>query len=217
MNNRTIARELTVALWAITAGTIAAALVLAALDRLLIAAAVCFLGGLPAALLVWGIERRTPPRSAAEKRAIGLRQGFRIAAAGAASTTVGGILLIVAPDAVGHVPEILLSAGATLLFGGVTAQRYSLPPAETATEGLGNVDQADNAPVDRGGAFLLVRKNRHMVALWAIAVSVLAGGAVLADLGPRPLIGTSVLLLGGLPLAALAATSRRAQDQKSDT
>lgn len=215
MNDRTMARELTVALWVVAAGTVAAALVLAAVDRLLIASAVCFIGGLPAALLVWGIERRTPPRSDAEKRAGGLRQGLTTAAGGAVSATVGGILLIVAPDAVGRVPDVLLSAGATLLIGGVTAQRYSLPRAEPAVEVPGKADQTADAPAHHGGASLLVRKNRHRVALWAAAMSALAGGALLADLAPRSLVGASVLFLGGLPLAALAATSRRAQDQKS--
>ena len=218
MNNRVIARELTVALWVITVGTIAAALVLAAIDRLLIASAVCLLGGLPAALLVWGIERRTPPRSIAEKQALGLRQGFRIAAIGAASTTVGGALLAVTPDTVGRVPEVLLSVGAMLLLGGVTAQRHSRPQGWIAAEeGSRSPEQTDTAPARHGVTFLLVRKNRYMVALWVAAVSVLAEGPALFDLAPRPLIGASVLLLAGLPLAALAITSRRAQDQESNT
>lgn len=217
MNDRVIARELTVALWVITVGTIAAALVLAAIDRLLIASAVCFLGGIPAAVLVWGIQRRMPPRSSAEKRAMGLRQGFGIAATGAASTMVGGVLLIVIPDAVGRVPEVLLSVGASLLLGGVTAQRYSRPQGWTAAEGSSSAEHADTAPAGRGVTFLLVRKNRYLVASWVAAVSALAWGPALFDLAPRPLVGASVLLLGGLPLAALAITSRQARDQEGDT
>ncbi|MGI5190759.1 hypothetical protein ACQEVI_21650 [Promicromonospora sp. CA-289599] len=217
MDNRIIARELTVALWVITVGTIAAALALAAVDRLLIASAVCFLGGLPAAALVWGIQRRTPPRSSAEKRATGLRQGFRIAATGAASTVVGGALLFVSPDAVGRVPEVLLSVGASLLFGGVTAQRYSRPQEPTAGEDSPSAEHADAAPAGRGVTLLLVRKNRYMVASWVAAVSALAWGPALFDLAPRPLVGASVLLFGGLPLAALAITFRLARDQESDT
>ena len=221
MADRTVTRALTVALWVVlwvvAAGTIAAALVLAALDRLLIASAVCFLGGLPAALLVWGINRRTPPRTAAEKRASGLRQGFGIAAAGAAATTVGGALLVAAPDAVGRVPEVLLSTGATLLLGGVTAQRYLRPQEPTPAEGSGSAEQAAARPAERGRAFLLVRRKRYAVALWVAAVSALAQGLVLTDLAPRPLVGASVLLLGGLPLVALAITSRQAMGQVSDT
>jgi hypothetical protein len=221
MTDRTIARGLTVALWVVlwvvAAGTIAAALVLAALDRLLIASAVCFLGCLPIALIAWGIERRTPPRSDAEKHASGLRQGFGIAAAGAAATTVAGALLVVAPDALGHVPEVLLSAGAALLLGGVTAQRYLRPQEPTPAEGSSSAEQAAARPVERGGTFLLVRRNRYAVALGVAAVSALAQGLVLTGLAPRPLVGASVLLLGGLPLLALAITSRQAGDQVSDT
>ncbi|GAA4717243.1 hypothetical protein APR04_003174 [Promicromonospora umidemergens] len=217
MNNRVIVRELTVALWVVTVGTIAAAMVLAAIDRLLIASAVCFLGGLPVALIAWGIERRTPPRSSAEKRAMGLRLGFRGATVGAASTTVGGVLLIAIPEAVGHLPEVLLSFGAMLILSGVTAQRYSRPQGWTAAEGSSSAEQTDTAPADRGVNLLLVRKNRYVVASWAAVVSALAGWSALSDLAPRPLIGASVLLLGGLPLAALALTSRRARDQESDT
>lgn len=142
MNGRLTARQLTVALWGVTTGTVAAALVLAAVDRLLLASAVCFLGCLPIALIAWGLERRTPPRSSAEKRATGLRLGSRIAAAGAAATTVGGALLIVAPQAAGHLPGLLLSVGATLLLGGVTAHRQVRSHDRTAAEEGSGADQA---------------------------------------------------------------------------
>ena len=216
MNDRVTARGLTVALWAVTTGTIAAAMVLAAIDRLLIASAVCFLGGLPVALIAWGIERRTPPRSSAERHATGLRLGFGFATAGAAATTVGGALLIVAPDSVGRLPEVLLSIGAMLLLSGFTAHQHLRSQDRTTGEGRTSAEQASTASAGRGVAFLLVRKNRHSVVLWVAAVSVLAGGPALFGLAPRPLVGASVLLLGGLPLAALAITSRRARDQESD-
>ena len=217
MNDRITARELTVALWAVTTGTIAAALLLAAFDRLLIASAVCFLGCLPIALIAWWLERRTPPRSSAEKRAMGLRLGFRFAGLGGAVTTVAGALLVVAPLSVGYLPELLLSVGATLLLGGVTAHRHVRSQDRTTAEERGSAEQASTASTTRGVMFLLVRKNRYGVALWVAAVSALAGGPALFDQAHRPLVGALVLLLGGLPLAALALTSRRARDPESDT
>jgi hypothetical protein len=216
MNDRVTARELTVALWVVAAATITAALVLAATDRLLIASAVCFLGCLPIALIAWGLERRTPPRSSAEKRAMGLRLGTRIAAGGAAATTAGAVLLMVAPHSVGHLSELLLWMGATLLLGGVTALRNARSPDGTLAEEEGNAEQARAAQAGRGVAFLLVRKNRYTVASWVAAVSAIAWLPALFSGVPRPLVGALVLLLGGLPLAALALTSRRARDQAPD-
>lgn len=212
MNDRVTARGLTVALWAVTTATIAAALVLAAVDRLLIASAVCFLGCLPIALIAWGLDRRTPPRSSAEKRATGLRLGLRIAAGGGTATTAAAVLLIVAPHSVGHLPELLLWTGATFLLSGVTARRNVRSPDGTLAEEEDSTERASAAHAGHGVAFLLVRKNRYGVALWIAAVSVLAAGPALFSGVPRPLVGALVLLLGGLPLAALALTSRQARD-----
>ncbi|GAB2502685.1 hypothetical protein GCM10027063_47500 [Promicromonospora xylanilytica] len=223
MNDRVTARGLTVALWAVTAGTIATALVLAAVDRLLLASAVCFLGCLPIALIAWGLERRTPPRGSAERRATGLRLGSRTAALGGAATTVGGALLIVAPRSVGYVPELLLSVGGALLLGGVSALQHvrshdgSTASHDGSTASSSGAGQASAARAGRGAAFLLVRRNRYMVALWVAAVSAIAWGPALFSEVPRPLVGALVLLLGGLPLAALALTARRARDQESAT
>ena len=113
----------TVVLRAVMAGSIAAALFLAALERLLLGAGVILVVGVPAAALVVIAERHRPERASAEKHVMVRRMSSAFTVVGAGAILVGIVLRLTLGGVVGHLPEALLWIGTLLLFAGVSAYR----------------------------------------------------------------------------------------------
>lgn len=114
-------RVANVALWVIVAGSIAAALYLAALERLLLGTAVIFVVGVPAAALLVVTERRGPTRSAAQRLVTARTMSVAFTVIGASAMLVGVVLWLTLHDAVGHLPGALFWMGAPVLTAGVSA------------------------------------------------------------------------------------------------
>lgn len=113
-----------IAFWVIAIGAVSAGLYLAAIDRLLVASAVMISSCLPMGLLLLVLQPREPQRSDAEKVVTARRLGRSLVVIGATAIVVGGVLLLTLRGTVGHLPEVLLWNGATLLVAGASTVRH---------------------------------------------------------------------------------------------
>lgn len=102
-------------LWIVGGVSILVGLYFVATDRLLLTAAVCFTGLLPAGLLAFAIQRQSPRLHGIAKLDRQRRNGLAIAVVGAAAIAVGGVLALVAP---GNLSTVLLGMGPGMLLGG---------------------------------------------------------------------------------------------------
>lgn len=96
--------------------TIGAGLYFAAIDRLLLTAAVCLLGLVPAGALAYALSRMEPRPTGSRLVERQRRIAFLGLALGAVSLFVGGVLAIVSP---GSLATLLLWTGPGLVVGGI--------------------------------------------------------------------------------------------------
>lgn len=102
--------------------TIGAGLYLAATDRVLLTAAVCLAGLIPAGALAYAISLHQPRPTGAKLIERQRRSGFAIFAVGVAAVVIGGVLLFTMPSPLG---TILLWTGPGLVLGGIAVIAFT--------------------------------------------------------------------------------------------